>query len=325
MLRELIDLRDQIRSSRVQFGNRLNAATWGEDEAGEQVVQMLREHYASLLTLERRLTKDSEKRLSKYAVYPYLSCIVGIGDGLAAWLLALIDITRCNSPSGLWKYAGMAVVGGHADRRRKGKKVTYNPRLKAVCFLIGEAFLKHNSPYRRLYDEKKAYYVANRPDWNPKHRHLAAMRYMVKIFLVHLWLRWRTLEGLPVTEPYVYAELNHGPEDYIAPEDMGWPPPDADLSEPEKPAANRQRYSDDDLLTAIADYAKQNGGVVHGSRLYTQWASMYNRPTHSTILKRLGVSWQEAVALAGCEYVRKGNDDHPWRRDWGSNGKNGHD
>jgi hypothetical protein len=45
-----------------------------------------------------------------------------------------------------------------------------------------------------------------------KHRHQAALRYMVKQFLAELWVKWRELEGLPVTEPYSVAKLGirHG-------------------------------------------------------------------------------------------------------------------
>ena len=34
------------------------------------------------------------------------------------------------------------------------------------------------------------------------HRHNAAMRYMVKQFLADLWIAWRHLEGLPITQSY---------------------------------------------------------------------------------------------------------------------------
>jgi hypothetical protein len=32
---------------------------------------------------------------------------------------------------------------------------------------------------------------------------------MVKIFLQHLWVTWRQLEGLPISEPYVQAIMGH--------------------------------------------------------------------------------------------------------------------
>ena len=44
------------------------------------------------------------------------------------------------------------------------------------------------------------------------HRHNAAIRYMVKMFLQEMWKVWRELEELPVTEPYAVAILGreHG-------------------------------------------------------------------------------------------------------------------
>lgn len=44
------------------------------------------------------------------------------------------------------------------------------------------------------------------------HRHNAALRVLVKAFLLDLWTKWRELEGLPVTEPYAVAVLGrvHG-------------------------------------------------------------------------------------------------------------------
>lgn len=44
------------------------------------------------------------------------------------------------------------------------------------------------------------------------HRHQAAIRYMVKKFLEEMWVVWRNIEELPVTEPYAVAVLGrkHG-------------------------------------------------------------------------------------------------------------------
>jgi len=39
-------------------------------------------------------------------------------------------------------------------------------------------------------------------DATPKHRHDAAIRYAVKMFLKDLYVAWRIIEGLPVREPY---------------------------------------------------------------------------------------------------------------------------
>jgi len=58
------------------------------------------------------------------------------------------------------------------------------------------------------------------------HRHQAAIRYMVKMFLQEMWTVWRTIEELPVTDPYAVAVLgrthgDHGGMGVVAPA----PPP----------------------------------------------------------------------------------------------------
>lgn len=53
------------------------------------------------------------------------------------------------------------------------------------------------------------------------HRHNAARRYMVKIFMQELWLRWREIEGLEVNVPYAeaYLDMKHG--DHKGPAGVG--------------------------------------------------------------------------------------------------------
>lgn len=104
------------------------------------------------------------------------------------------------------------------QRLRKGVKIDYSPRLKATCYLIGTSFLRCGSPYRRVYDSAKEYYKAKRPDWTLKHQDMAARRKMVKIFLSHLWVKYRQAEGLAVSKPYAMERLGH--DSYIAPEEF---------------------------------------------------------------------------------------------------------
>jgi hypothetical protein len=42
---------------------------------------------------------------------------------------------------------------------------------------------------------------------------MMAKRYTGKIFLEHLWLNWRQLEGLPITKPWIIEHGGH--RDYI--------------------------------------------------------------------------------------------------------------
>jgi len=47
--------------------------------------------------------------------------------------------------------------------------------------------------------------LAGTPALTPAHRHARAFRKVEKLFLQHLWLKWRTLEGQPVTDPWIFT------------------------------------------------------------------------------------------------------------------------
>src|SRR5215471_4037519 len=64
---------------------------------------------------------------------------VGIGPVIAAGLAAHIDVTKADSISALWKFAGQAPG---ADRKVRGQKLPYNGRLKTLCWKLGESFVK---------------------------------------------------------------------------------------------------------------------------------------------------------------------------------------
>jgi hypothetical protein len=123
------------------------------------------------------------------------------------------------------------------DRPTKGFVLPYNKRLKAVLMgVLPPLLLTKNNPYRvNFYDPYKhrlensearicspvmpktvnivgkgltKINTARRDDgkkWNDVskgHRDFAAKRYMIKMFLIDLYVSWRTIEGLSVREPY---------------------------------------------------------------------------------------------------------------------------
>lgn len=124
------------------------------------------------------------------------------------------------------------------QKARTGSLLDYNPDAKKLAYKIEGQFVKQGSLYRKLYDEFKAEYAA-REDLKTEiesksgkkvkgkngeaattsgtaHIDNMAKRKMVKIFLQHLWIEWRTLEKLPVSMPYVIDHLKH--TKYIKPE-----------------------------------------------------------------------------------------------------------
>lgn len=119
-----------------------------------------------------------------------------------------------------------------SQRRIKDALIDYNPTAKMLAYKVGTQFVKQGDLYRKLYDQFRAEYElredlkAERDIKKGKktrtgeskgtaHIHNMAQRKAVKIFLQHLWITWRELEGLPVTMPYAISVMGHG--DYIKP------------------------------------------------------------------------------------------------------------
>jgi hypothetical protein len=166
---------------------------------------------------------------------------IGIGPVLASGLSAHIDVTKADSISAVWKFAGLAPG---FDRKVKGIKLPYNSRLKTLCWKVGESFCKvsgkENATYGQLYVQFKAeevrrnetglYEEAAKRELGVKkfkaedsvtkkrllagmlsdaHLHARAKRRAVKIFLAEYWTVGRKSRGLAIREPYAIAVLGH--------------------------------------------------------------------------------------------------------------------
>lgn len=223
LLRALVDLRQrQIQKTRIAFGNRVSALERGVDDAADSAQREIVERWMSRFEeLEAELDRDLKRVVRDHPMYEQVTALKGIGGILAARLLAPIDIERADTVSSLWRYVYGVIENGHREYQQKGRARSYNKALKSTVWQICEQFLRQGSPYRQVYDDKKAYYQANRPDWTPTRIHRAAMRKMGKEFLAHLWERWRLLEGLPIRRLYVQEKLGH--TRISQPEDFGWP------------------------------------------------------------------------------------------------------
>jgi hypothetical protein len=218
LARALVDLRDRtVQKSRIQWGNRLAAIDRGDDDPTYRyIVDKWLGHF---IELEKDLDGALLDLADDMPIIDLMVRVKGVGPTLAIKVASMIDISRARHVSSLWKYAGYGVTDGERDRLKKGETSPYNTRLKTACYLVGSSMLKCNSPYRAIYDEAKKFYLNNR-DWTKGHCHLAAMRKMIKVWLSHLWLVWREMEGLETNEPYICAkEPQHN---YIPPNRFGW-------------------------------------------------------------------------------------------------------
>lgn len=178
------------------------------------------------------MEKDAKKTMIAYGkqsgeIWDWLTGIKGIGKHTAAKLIALFDDpAKFETVSKFWRYSGWAVIDGRREYNKAGEQSHYNMRLKSECYLVGEQFIKHSTPlYRDLYDDEKVRLRTLHPEpvevdgkkrYTDGHIHAMARRKVIKLFLQHLWVKWREFEGLPVSEPYAIAHLDKHTH-YIAP------------------------------------------------------------------------------------------------------------
>jgi hypothetical protein len=195
----------QIQKHRIEMSNQIFAL-----KKEEQEFEVLEKHYKELYKIEKAIDKDIKELIKDVPIYKtYLKDIKGIGHIFSAGLISQIDITKADHASSIWKFCGLA-----PDQKRvKGKKINWNPFLKALCFKIGESFIKSKGPYREIYDTSRAYYEKKFPKevkvegtkivkYTKGHKYAMAKRRTVKLFLSELYAEWRKQSGLNVSEPF---------------------------------------------------------------------------------------------------------------------------
>lgn len=272
-----------LQKLRVQTGNRTTEDT--EPTLADVNLVFLAKMEDDLNGLEKmalkevtRLIKDEEVFKQFFAVRPEQK---GCGPTMAGLIMAEFNIENCHTVSQMWAWAGLAVRDGQADRRMKGQKAKFDPWLKSkMVKVLGECLIKANSPWRSFYDNYKHRKVNTLIDqcmgchgqgrvtleeggkvrctncsgtggpapWGASdgHRHNAAKRYMVKMFLAKLYNVWRAAEGLPIRPTYAEEYLNRphhesvdGGAPFVAPVDPN------DMSDAEVSAAVAAELSND--------------------------------------------------------------------------------
>lgn len=199
---------------RIQTGGRILAK---DNPQGIDLEETDLEYFESVFerlhSEEKQLLKKIQKYVEATHIWKeFLKDVKGVGPTMAAVLLSEFDIEKADTVSKMWAYAGLHVVDGKAPKPIKGEKLKYNKWLRSKLIgVLGASFLKSNSPYREYYDNYKNR-IQNIDHWQETsdgHRHNAAVRYMIKMFLIDLYKKWRELEGLPVRNLYQEQYLNH--------------------------------------------------------------------------------------------------------------------
>lgn len=79
-------------------------------------------------------------------------------------------------------------TGGVAPKRRKGQKANWNATAKMRAYLCAESCIKQrHSPYRAVYDARRAHTADTHPEWTDGHSHNDALRVVAKEILKDLW------------------------------------------------------------------------------------------------------------------------------------------
>lgn len=121
-----------------------------------------------------------------------------------------------------------------AQRRVKNTIIDYNPKMKKLCRNMALSLIQYNEFYGDMYNGfleiqlQRDDLLKNLKNTNFKPVTLEkikrgravkmARRKMIKIFLSHIWVQWRKIDGLPVTKPYAFDIQGHS--NYIKPPEV---------------------------------------------------------------------------------------------------------
>lgn len=232
-VRYLVDMYYTIQDFRKQTGGQVMALS----RSGEphSVIIWLHEN---METLEGQIKKALDAYTDSTHMGQWAKSICGIGPIIAAGLEAHIDITKAPTVGHIWNFAGL----NPEAKWERGQKRPWNARLKTLCWLIGESFVKVSGNeadvYGKIYLQRKAieqqknaagsfqeqaeagakrvgksteayksYIEGKLPDG---HIHSRAKRYAVKLFLSHWHAEaYRHHYGTEPPLPYPIAILGH--------------------------------------------------------------------------------------------------------------------
>jgi len=215
----------------------------------ESSFSVLTDSFIAQAKHEAAMAKQLQLWVESQSFYTdWLSNVKGLGPIMGSVIMAEFDIRKADTVSKLWAYAGVSpgMVHGKVfdkktkeivvkedssirqDRLSKGYLCPYNGFLKSKLLgVLASSFMIHNPTYKKVYDDYKNRLVHQHGGDISKlvgtmkgsdgteypatkiWIHKRAIRQMMKIFLIDLYVAWRTHEGLPVRPPYQEEYLGH--------------------------------------------------------------------------------------------------------------------
>ena len=219
----------QVRDTHLKKRNRICKTT-------EEVLK-------HLIAVEERCAKEAKELIQSHPAYYWFCRVKGIGlenigKVIGPFLMIDPETGEDKAPhiSSFWQFAGygMEKDKNEIQKRRKGKKITYNKQVKTMCWRLCNGLTRARARFYDYYISQKEMYTekhlsrgeeiwpsAKLPKdsrgkkYEPEgvvsllHVNNEARRKTIKLFLACFWLTWREAEGLPVTEPYAIKKLGH--------------------------------------------------------------------------------------------------------------------
>jgi hypothetical protein len=239
ILSSLVDTALEIEKLRVASQVRIShLAKRGRQDSDTE------ELHKRLVDLEKYVDGRVAAHLKLHPAYPWFSHVKGVGRENIGKVIGPVrvapetdddgnELPYADTISALWKFAGLSVEDGKAPKRKVGEKLSYNSRLRSMCWRLGSSLLRAKGKFYEYYLSQKEQYeqrylnngvnivpATSLPKKDGKktegdgyisegHVHNQALRKTIKLFLACLWLEWREGLGLPVTKPYAIDHLMH--------------------------------------------------------------------------------------------------------------------
>lgn len=145
-----------------------------------------------------------------FTLPPYAEVVEEKLEGKPSYILVRMPpvLQVAENPSDLHKYCGVSP----GSRRTRGEAAGYNPKLKTVMWKLFRQLMMANGEWAKIARQVKAEYAKRCPEPAKGSKklkvHLTTKNIVARRFLTNLWVVWRRMHGLPVTEPYP-AKLGH--------------------------------------------------------------------------------------------------------------------
>lgn len=239
-LKSVFDDRVQVMRLRLKVDNQLRAFERRTDDSHPETAAFLQDMAGQIKGRQGDIDRAFARLVKQYGKVDLLTGaalgVRGVGPITAGALAVYIDLEKAEHPSSLWAYCGYDKASH--ERYEKGVKGGGNKTLRTVLFNFADGVVKDKlSPYRSVYDRTKMRLSSSRrvtksrntqgkliecawQDTKAGHRHGAAMRAVIKHFLVDYYVIGRTIAGLPVSQPYVQDKLGH--QGIMPPSERGW-------------------------------------------------------------------------------------------------------